>query len=217
MIMRRLEWIVIACCIALVWALAVLSDDKRGQALDELSLAWVCSQTQGWIGEVLLQTYRFSGVGFTGLLVAIAMAFLLLKRWWAELGLLVMASGGILMIVDVVLKPMFGRSRPDEKLLSVDGKSFPSGHAAGSVAFYFALVAILGLHYPRLRQPLALLASLWIAMVWLGSLHVRAHWPSDLIAGGAVGLAWLTLCLACWRSMRNLRKYRASGAHSTIP
>jgi len=150
----------------------------------------------------LLQIYRMSGVGFTGCLVLAALVFIVLKRWWHDLTLLALATGGILAIVDLWLKPLFDRARPHAKLLVVDGRSFPSGHAAGSVAFYFAMVAILSLHYPRLRTPLTLGALAWIALVWLSTLVARAHWPSDLLAGGAVGLAWLTTCLALWRGAR---------------
>ena len=46
-------------------------------------------------------------------------------------------------------------------------------------------------------------ASAWITLVWFSTLVARAHWPSDLLAGGAVGTAWLTVCLALWRSRRN--------------
>jgi undecaprenyl-diphosphatase len=38
-----------------------------------------------------------------------------------------------------------------------------------------------------------------VALVWLSTLYARAHWPTDLVAGGAVGLAWLTICLTFWR------------------
>jgi undecaprenyl-diphosphatase len=110
-----------------------------------------------------------------------------------------MATGGILILVDLVFKPLFSRQRPPGSLLPLDGHSFPSGHAAGAVAFYFAMVVILGSHHPRLRRTLAVVACALVGLVWLSTLYVRAHWPTDLLAGAAVGLAWLTVCLACWR------------------
>jgi undecaprenyl-diphosphatase len=67
------------------------------------------------------------------------------------------------------------------------------------VAFYGAMLVILSLHYPQLRRPLAIATTLWIALVWLSTLYARAHWPTDLLAGGAVGLAWLTIGLGFWR------------------
>lgn len=194
------DGLVVAICLTLLLTLGQLVT-ARDQApeLDHAVLDGLGRLLAGPIGVLLLQVYRLSGVGFTAVLVMAALVYLVVKRWWNDLKLLVMATGGILAIVDLWLKPFFDRARPHAKLLVVDGRSFPSGHAAGSIAFYFAMVAILSLHYPHLRRPFALAATFWVALVWLSTLVARAHWPSDLLAGGVVGLAWLTICLAFWR------------------
>jgi membrane-associated phospholipid phosphatase len=194
------DGLILTACLAGLFLLGrLVTSTDQAPELDHLTLDGLGRVLAGPIGLLLLQVYRLSGVGFTALLVVAALVFLFLKRWWNDLKLLVMATGGILAIVDLWLKPFFDRARPHAKLLPVDGRSFPSGHAAGSIAFYFAMVAILSLHYPHLRRPLALGATLWVALVWLSTLVARAHWPSDLLAGGVVGLAWLTICLAFWR------------------
>lgn len=194
------DGLILTACLAGLFLLGrLVTSTDQAPELDHLALDGLGRVLAGPIGLLLLQVYRLSGVGFTALLVVAALVFLFLKRWWNDLKLLVMATGGILAIVDLWLKPFFDRARPHAKLLPVDGRSFPSGHAAGSIAFYFAMVAILSLHYPHLRRPLALGATLWVALVWLSTLVARAHWPSDLLAGGVVGLAWLTICLAFWR------------------
>jgi len=200
--LRAWELTLVAACITLVATLDVLLKGEAAPALDRFLLDGLHDWLPGGLRAGLLKVYQLSGVGFTGLLVAASLAYLALKRWWRDLGLLVLSTGGILAIVDLVLKPLFDRSRPPEKLLVVEGHSFPSGHAAGSVAFYFAMVAILASHHPHLRRPLVVTALAWITLVWFSTLVARAHWPSDLLAGGAVGTAWLTLCLALWRSLR---------------
>lgn len=194
------DGLILTACLAVLFLLGrLVTSTDQAPELDHRTLDGLGRVLAGPIGLLLLQVYRLSGVGFTALLVVAALFFLFLKRWWNDLKLLVMATGGILAIVDLWLKPFFDRARPHAKLLPVDGRSFPSGHAAGSIAFYFAMVVILSLHYPHLRRPLALGATLWVALVWLSTLVARAHWPSDLLAGGVVGLAWLTICLAFWR------------------
>lgn len=198
LVLRR-DWIVLTCCVLGVWALSAAVDPRQPPAFDEAILDWLGGHLRGPVGEALLQVYRVSGVGVTAVLVFIALTYLLLKRWWTDLRLLVMATAGILAIVDLWLKPFFDRARPHEKLLIVDGRSFPSGHAAGAIAFYGAMLVILGAHHPRLRRALAALACLWVSLVWLSTLYARAHWPTDLLAGGCVGLAWLTVCLTFWR------------------
>ena len=56
----------------------------------------------------------------------------------------------------------------------------PSGHATNA----FAVATVLGHRYPTYRVPLyALAASVAFARVYLGR-----HYPSDVLAGAAVGL-----------------------------
>jgi len=201
---HRRDWVVLGACAALLAILAVLIDPRRPPTFDEAILHWLGDHLRGEIGDGLLMIYRVSGKHFTSFLVLAALIFLVLKRWWRDLRLLVMATAGILLIVDLALKPLFDRARPPEKLLVVDGRSFPSGHAAGAVAFYGAMVVILASHHPHLRRPLAIGAGLWILLVWLSTLYARAHWPTDLLAGGGVGLAWLTVCITTWRQPLSL-------------
>ena len=148
------------------------------------------------LGTFLLVIYKLSGVHVTGVLVLAVLFFFALKRFWKDLICLVFGTGGILVIVDQILKPWFDRPRPSESLLALAGRSFPSGHAAGSVVFYFMSCTMLAAHYPRLRLPLFMLSSLWVALVWSSTLYSRAHWPSDILAGAAVGYIWLSFCLA---------------------
>lgn len=197
--LRRRDVLVIAVCVALLLGLDWMIDPDRPPRIDAAILAWLADHLRGPVGDGLLQVYRLSGVHFTAFLVLAALIYVVLKRWWRDLRLLVMSTAGILMLVDLVLKPLFDRPRPPEKLLVVDGRSFPSGHAAGAIAFYGAMVVILASHHPQLRRPLLIGAGLWIGLVWLSTLYARAHWPTDLLAGGGVGLAWLTLCLGYWR------------------
>jgi len=201
---HRRDWVVLGLCAVLLAILAALIDPRRPPLFDEAVLHWLGDHLKGPIGDGLLMVYRLSGVHFTSFLVLAALIYVVMRRWWQDLRLLVMATAGILLIVDLILKPLFDRARPPEKLLQVDGRSFPSGHAAGAVACYGAMVVILAAHHPHLRRPLALGAALWVLLVWLSTLYARAHWPTDLLAGGGVGLAWLVVCIASWRQPHSL-------------
>jgi len=196
------DWLVLAGSVGCLLGLARLLDGQDHLPFDEQLLDGLGERLSGVSRGALVLIYRMSGVGFTGSLVCLSLLFLIRRRWWHDLKLLVCATAGILAIVDLWLKPLFDRARPLDRLLHVDGRSFPSGHAAGAIAFYLAMVAILSWHHPRLRWPLTLAAVAWIALIWLSTLAARAHWPTDLLAGGAVGSAWLTICLAYWRATR---------------
>ena len=165
------------------------------------------------LGELLLRVYQMSGVHLTAVLVLAVLIFMALKRFWAELVCLMVATGGILVIVDRWLKPWFDRRRPSDRLLDdISGRSFPSGHAAGSVVFYFLTCCLLSAHYPQLRKPLFVLSSCWVGLVWLSTLYCRAHWLTDIAAGAAVGYVWLSFCLAGF-TVWEQRSHRSDRLH----
>jgi undecaprenyl-diphosphatase len=89
--------------------------------------------------------------------------------------------------VTSVIKCAVNRDRPDGEAHSRCGSSFPSGHATGS----FAIASVVGARHSSLRIPIYLLAStIAVSRVYLGR-----HYPSDVLAGAAIGLCsgWLVI------------------------
>ncbi|WP_083198352.1 phosphatase PAP2 family protein [Pararhizobium polonicum] len=97
-----------------------------------------------------------------------------------------------------MLKRVIGRARPhlfeEQGIFSFSPfanstayESFPSGHATTAAAFFVGL----GFLVPQLRIPL-FIAGIWIG---LARVIVGAHYPSDVIAGLALG-GWFALAVA---------------------
>jgi membrane-associated phospholipid phosphatase len=103
-----------------------------------------------------------------------------------------LAGAGLL---DMTLKAAFHRPRPvpffDTPL--PDSYSFPSGHALFSLCFYGTLAALLAgrTRRPALRVAVWVLGVALIVLIGLSRIYLGVHYPSDVIAGYAVGLAWL--------------------------
>ncbi|HBH00883.1 MAG TPA: hypothetical protein DDZ42_03010, partial [Candidatus Rokubacteria bacterium] len=66
---------------------------------------------------------------------------------------------------------------------------FPSGHATAAAAFFGAAVYLAGPLPPRARRLLRATAITVIVLVALARVMLRAHWPSDAVAGIALGTA----------------------------
>ena len=184
--------------VILIWSgpnLAIPNSDSLEYLLLETIRSWMPDS----LGSLLVIIYQLSGTLFTGVLVISLLFFFILRRFWADFICLFFGTAGILGIIDRILKPWFDRPRPDNSSLLLSGASFPSGHAAGSMVFYFMSCTLLVTHYPRLRLPLFVLSSLWVSLIWLSTLYCRAHWPSDIVAGASVGFVWLSMCLAALR------------------
>jgi membrane-associated phospholipid phosphatase len=95
------------------------------------------------------------------------------------------------------LKALFRRERPtfDDPVATASSFSYPSGHALVSLAVYGALAYVLlaGRGSPRGRAAVAGFAALLIATIGFSRLYLGVHYLSDVLAGYAVGFAWLLL------------------------
>ena len=126
--------------------------------------------------------------------VTIAGALWLIYRGarWSALSLLIATFTGRALVI--LQKGYFDRLRPEEHLRMVDVsyQSFPSGHAANPTIAYVGL-ALLLFDEPRHRRVAAVAAVVLALLIGVSRPMLGVHWPSDVIAGWAFGLLWLTL------------------------
>ncbi|MDR2871254.1 MAG: phosphatase PAP2 family protein [Xanthomonadaceae bacterium] len=99
-------------------------------------------------------------------------------------------------------KQFFQRPRPVlwESIAPEISYSFPSGHSALSMAL--ATTAMFLAWHTRWRWPILPIASTFVVGVGLSRLYLGVHYPSDVLAGWCVALAWVTgmyLMLFRWR------------------
>jgi len=95
-------------------------------------------------------------------------------------------------VVSEALKNTVRRSRPPEGQADKDEYSFPSGHTMLAASSY-ALIAYLLAEDDRLgawRIPAAAALTAVIPWTAFSRMYLGMHWPSDTIAGMALGLAW---------------------------
>jgi uncharacterized membrane protein YkvA (DUF1232 family) len=94
------------------------------------------------------------------------------------------------------LKYLFHRPRPDA-VFDVLGYSFPSGHSFFALVVYGFLAYVLTRDMVGRRKEWIWLACvLAILLVGFSRVFLGEHYPSDVVAGFAVGLPWLWGCLA---------------------
>jgi undecaprenyl-diphosphatase len=140
------------------------------------------------------------------LLVVVAVAgFLALAHLWRHLALVLGASvGGLLLML--VLKRAFDRPRPTvvPPLMLETTASFPSGHAMMSAVVYLTLGTLLAQLCPRWRERVYVLtvAGVLAVLIGLTRLYLGVHYPTDVLGGWSVGLAW---ALASGLVVRGLR------------
>jgi undecaprenyl-diphosphatase len=134
----------------------------------------------GWVFMTLLTT----GIG-----TALANAG---HRRSAKLLAIVMVGG---VILTYALKWGFDRDRPPYASY-ITSKAFPSGHALMATAFYLTLGSILyRLTEKRNVRGLVIGFSVALpALVGFSRVYLGVHYPTDVVAGWALGVSWATLC-----------------------
>ena len=136
-------------------------------------------------GPKVVSAFRVFNVAgdWRGLLPGTLLLFVVFSRarprWWLWASLMVVAP-----ISEWTLKQVFMRPRPESLSFS-----FPSGHSTAAAAYFGAVIYLCGSLPPRWRNLVRAWAALMIVLVGLARVILRAHWPSDVMAGFALGLA----------------------------
>lgn len=116
--------------------------------------------------------------------------------------LLVLAGAGGAVILNLILKSMFTRVRPElwDRLIIENGFSFPSGHAMGSSALALSIIAALW--YTRWRAWAIIVGALYVLYVGFTRLYLGVHYPTDIIGGWVISFAWVILVYGVLGSLK---------------
>jgi undecaprenyl-diphosphatase len=166
--------------------------------------------TRGWADPLVWPVDLAHVVGlvtapFWSALAAAALVIaLLLVHHRAAAGLLAM-SGISGVAVSETIKAVMGRTRPPgaETFEADLDKSFPSGHAMVGIYLYMAAGLVL-IHLGRAagRRWMEVVGGILVVvgpLIGLSRLILGVHWPSDIIAGWALGsVVLLASALLLW-------------------
>ena len=169
-----------------------------------------------WLLPATRDLTALGGVSVLLLVVVAVAGFLALARLWRHLALVAGASAGGLLLL-VLLKRVFDRPRPTvvPQLTVETTPSFPSGHAMMSAVIYLTLGTLIAQLCPRWRERVYVIAVAAVLTVLIGltRLYLGVHYPSDVLAGWSVGLAW---ALASGLAARGLRS-RSPELRAEVP
>lgn len=136
------------------------------------------------------------GLGFVSLLAC----YLLPKHRAKGMLLAVALAGGGAIIGGI--KHRFARERPSviEALAKEGTFSFPSGHSFISLCFYGILASWWIRSRPDFfRRAIVTFASAdAILLIGASRVYLGVHYPSDVLAGYAAAIPWLTACLTAY-------------------
>ena len=150
-----------------------------------------------WLESIMRDFTALGGVAVLTTVTVLVVGFLALTRkrhaaWMVTFSVI----GGI--ALSNLLKWAFARPRPDlvPHATVVYSQSFPSGHAMLSAVVYLTLGALLARTEADVRVKIYLLSAACVLtlIVGISRVYLGVHWPTDVLAGWAVGAGWALLC-----------------------
>ncbi|WP_420992893.1 phosphatase PAP2 family protein [Cupriavidus sp. 30B13] len=193
--------LLLACAAALLWLGASIAHGAPLVRLDAAVFAQLRAWRQDWLDTAMVAITELGGARVSVTVAVTVFAWLAWRRAWVAAAYWVGALLGARACV-MVLKLALARSRPASIYGGLESFSFPSGHASSSMVTYGFLAFLLCLRQPwRVRMPVVALTAVAVALICLSRLYLGMHWLSDVLAGCALGFAWIVLLGAAYATL----------------
>ncbi|TVR08563.1 MAG: phosphatase PAP2 family protein [Salinarimonadaceae bacterium] len=202
----------LACCLVLfVVTAGLVLVPSAGMAIHELErvlLSALRTETGSLIGPDWLQE-AIRDISALGSMTVSIGGTMLGAGYFALRGevrkaafLLAAITGAVLLSVGA--KEIFARPRPDlfEHGTRVFTPSFPSAHAAVSAAVAAAFANVLAMRFVETPARATIFVACGCVAILIGAsrIYLGVHWPTDVVAGWALGLAWALVCVPLIKS-----------------
>jgi undecaprenyl-diphosphatase len=185
-------------------------------ALDLDVARWI-SEHRSDAGVAFFTGLSFAGSVFGLVPIALVLAWWLRRRYgWAPVQWLAVTMVGATLLYVAVNVPI-ARPRPPMGMRIYEDAawSFPSGHSTQAVAFWLVVASLVSVgRGARVRIVARAMAVVMIALIGFSRVYLCAHWTTDVLAGWALGAAWLAIVLQ-WRRRRTWPFKAGSASAST--
>ncbi len=176
------------------------------QNFDEVGLAALDPARVEWLLTAVIAISVFGYLPANAILVAVAAFGLYVFGRTRAAGYLLLAS--LIAPIGLLMKSLLARQRPVDLVTGnpslLDSYSYPSGHVIFYTAVFGFLFVLAGKEIRSgvlsLAAKIVLLAL--IVAVGLGRLLEYVHWPTDVVGGYLLALAYLNLVTSHYLSQR---------------
>ena len=195
-IIKNLKWIILFFCII---GFLLLAEDVFNKEIMNGDI----------IGYKFISTYLISDFvtpiakfitnfgGATCLIAIVIILFVIIKN--KKIGISIILNLGIVTILNVLLKRILQRPRPEEfRIINESGYSFPSGHSMISMAFYGFLIYLIykNVKNKYLKWTLIAILGTLIISIGISRIYLGVHYTSDVLAGFLIAIPYLIVYIS---------------------
>lgn len=172
-------------------------------AFDTVIRQWAYDQRGPLLNKIVIAvTY----LGNWQTVVALALVLLALPQTRWRYGLPYVCVSAASTVVYKAMKSIFQRPRPDlaVRIIEESGWSFPSGHSMNCIVCYGILIYLIRRYCPDRRKANLLTALLAVLILSIGCsrVYVGVHYPTDVLGGWSLGLAFLLAATLIYEKVR---------------
>lgn len=199
------------------FALAGINADVLDR-LNDSAFEIAARMRSGWLTTLAKLVTQLGALYVAAPVTLVAVAIFAARRRFVE-ALVVALSLAIAVIAVGALKQWTDVPRPSGSLVTTDGSSFPSGHAAYAVTYL-----AIAISWERMRDffgrvVLVIGAIALAVLIGLTRVYLRAHYLTDVIGGWSLGIlvaATLAAMALVGLYARGYRRAKKAGAVDTV-
>lgn len=152
-------------------------------------MEWIDDHRVSWITWFTKALLHVNETPWMLAVIALAAAGVMVWRRAWRVGVSTFLATSTAGQVSNLLKERFERPRPQfpEALVQVDGWAMPSNHSSALAAACITYVCAIAWSSRRARAWASALLAVGTLVIGLAMVYLGAHWPTDVLAGWAVG------------------------------
>jgi len=162
-------------------------------AVDRTILLAVARARTPWLTIAAIDVTALGSITLVVLFSAFTLVVLLVLR--DRLGAFQMLAASVgAGILTLVTKDIIERTRPEvgQRLITVSGFSYPSGHSLSTSALYLTIAIIAGRYVQHLGARVAIFVAVSAVVILVGAsrVYLGVHYATDVVSGISLGAAW---------------------------
>lgn len=187
-----IRWTIMGCALIFFGLIASQIVQNPVISFDENIRYWVYEHRNPLLSAIFIPiTY----MGNWQTITMLAVILLILPKTRKDIGLPFAVISLSSTVIYKVVKGIFERPRPEleVRLIPQGGFSFPSGHSMNCIVCFGILIYLIRRYCQnrRIANTLTVLLTLLILGIGTSRVYVGVHYPTDVLGGWSLGLAFL--------------------------